>query len=160
MPTKLSAEHDLIPRIREAVIERVERTTLREVARQIGMTASGLTKFMGGGEPYRKIRRRLEAWYVRKAARVPAGEGVPSADAAAAAIRILATYLPPAGRGAFVDELLGKMDGVLPPDPDWRAEFETFGPYMRAVEMEVPLAEPEATTPRGRRKRDASRAAP
>lgn len=137
MPTKASAEQELIPKIREAVIERVERTTLREVARQVGMTASGLSKFMAGGEPYRKIRRKLEAWYTRTRARVRADQGVPSPDTAAAAIRILAMYAPPGDRGVFVDGILAQVIDLLPPDTTWREEFAAFDGYMRASETDV-----------------------
>src|SRR5687767_9558164 len=41
----------LIPQMREAVMERVERTSLRTAAREIGMSPSGLKKFLDGNMP-------------------------------------------------------------------------------------------------------------
>lgn len=54
-------ENQIVPTIRAAVADRVEKTTLRKVAREIGMTPSGLTKFIGGAVPYRRTLRKLEA---------------------------------------------------------------------------------------------------
>jgi hypothetical protein len=126
-----TSEQDLIPSLRQAVIQHVERTTLRQVARQIGMTPSGLSKFMAGAEPYRKIRRKLEAWFTQTAAQADVGIGVHEPDAAAAAIRVLSTYFSPEDRGAFVDEILARLDPVLPSDGAWRAELARYGDYMR-----------------------------
>ncbi len=128
-----SNEQALIPAIRAAVIERVERTSLRDVARQVGMTPSGLAKFMNGSEPYRKTIRKLEGWYVRWRARSE-DERLPSPETVAAAIRILAVFLPPASRGPFVDELLARLGGAFPPDPSWRAELGNLSAYMRAAD--------------------------
>lgn len=154
MPTKQAAEQELIPKIRAAVIERVERTTLREVSRQIGMTPSGLMKFMSGSQPYRKIRRKLEAWHTRKAARAPAEQGIHSPDTAAAAIRVLATYFPPSERGAFVDEVLERLDPVLPLDSEWREELAGYGDFMRAGEIEAEDSAEGEAQPRRRQRRE------
>ena len=135
MATNISAEQALVPKIREAVIARIEKTSLREIARQVGMTPSGLDKFINGAEPYRKSRRKLEAWYTQKLARTPADDGVQSPEAAAAAVRILATFHPPARRGAFVDDILRTVNEVLPAEPAWRQEFESYEAYMRAGEI-------------------------
>jgi hypothetical protein len=137
MPTNPPAEQSLIPRIREAVIASVERTTLRQVARQVRMTASGLTKFINGAAPYRPTRRKLEAWFVRHSAGADDRDGVPSPETAAAAIRILGLYASPADRGAFVDALLEQVSPILPAAPEWKEAFRELDQYVRAGEFEV-----------------------
>lgn len=54
-----------IERVRAAITAAVEATTLRRVAEEVGMSKSGLAKFIAGSEPYSKTRRQLERWYVR-----------------------------------------------------------------------------------------------
>src|SRR3712207_8645938 len=54
------------------MIRRPPRSTLfpyttlfrSHVSRQAGMSASGLQKFLEGGQPYTATRRRLERWFV------------------------------------------------------------------------------------------------
>jgi hypothetical protein len=58
------AELDL-DTIRVAVQERVKRTGLRRIARQIGMSASGLDKFLRGAVPYQKTRLKMAEWVER-----------------------------------------------------------------------------------------------
>lgn len=48
-----------------ALEERVDTTSLRAVAREVGMTASGLQKVLEGREPYRRTLQKLRAWYAR-----------------------------------------------------------------------------------------------
>jgi hypothetical protein len=50
--------------LRQAVREEVASSSLRNVSRQAGMSASGLQKFLEGGKPFTATRRRLERWYV------------------------------------------------------------------------------------------------
>lgn len=55
-----------LDRLREAIDERVQATSLRAVARQVGMSPSGLQKFLAGGVPYQKSRRKLFEWLQRE----------------------------------------------------------------------------------------------
>ncbi|HEU0014798.1 MAG TPA: hypothetical protein VFQ45_14020, partial [Longimicrobium sp.] len=55
-----------LERLREMVTLRVEATSLRSVARQVGMSPSGLDKFLSGAMPYQKSRRRLFDWLHRE----------------------------------------------------------------------------------------------
>ena len=71
-----------IRHMREAAAARVENTSLRSVAREIGMSPTGLKKFLQGTAPYSPTLRRLRNWYVTYAA-VQAGE-VLTQDATAA----------------------------------------------------------------------------
>lgn len=54
--------------LREAAVARVENSSLRGVAREIGMSPMGLRNFMHGTEPYAPTLRRLRNWYVKYAA--------------------------------------------------------------------------------------------
>jgi len=77
--------------LRSLAAARVEHTSLRGVAREIGMSPTGLKKFLLGTAPYSPTLRRLRKWYVHHAA-LPAGE-VEYQDAEAA-IAVLTHDLP------------------------------------------------------------------
>jgi hypothetical protein len=130
--TPAGPEQQLMPIIRAEVRERIERTSLRAVARDIGITASGLLKFAAGSQPYRKTIRKLEAWYLRQPGRTPERGESPSADTVAAAIRILALLPPAARRGEFVDAILKQVNEAAPQDRAWRQEFSRYDEYLRA----------------------------
>ncbi|HWK90336.1 MAG TPA: DUF433 domain-containing protein [Longimicrobium sp.] len=49
--------------LREVVRSHVNRTSLRAVARQVGMSPSGIHKFLQGSQPYSPTLRRLRSWY-------------------------------------------------------------------------------------------------
>lgn len=75
--TPVSIQH-----IREAAAARVAATSLRKVAREVGMSPTGLKKFLDGTAPYTATVHRLRVWYVRFGA-VTVGELQP-VDASAA----------------------------------------------------------------------------
>lgn len=153
-------EQQLMPIIRTEVRERIERTSLRAVARDIGITASGLLKFTAGSQPYRKTIRKLEAWYMRQPGRTPERGESPSADTVAAAIRILA-LLPPAPRRAeFVDAILKQVNEAAPTDPAWRQEFSRYDEYLRAGGPDGVPERPEPELPRRRRRRNPDPSSP
>ncbi|MBB4635646.1 hypothetical protein [Longimicrobium terrae] len=135
MATYDPAEQAVIPTIRTAATTMVDRTSLRQIAKQIGMSPSGLDKFLNGTEPQRKILRKLESWYTRLSAQAAARADGVSPESAAAAVRVLAVLHAPARRGVFVDVLVEQMDDVLPEDPAWREDFRNYGAYMRAGGM-------------------------
>jgi transcriptional regulator with XRE-family HTH domain len=79
-------------RVRQAVTRAVLATSLRQVARDVGMSPSGLDKYLTGiSEPYSQTRRKLEQWYVRNAA---AHDGISDATAAAALTLLLDGIAP------------------------------------------------------------------
>jgi hypothetical protein len=86
-----------IRHLRETAAARVENTSLRSVAREIGMSPTGLKKFLQGTAPYSPTLRRLRNWYVHYAA-VQSGE-VLTQDATAA-IAVLVHDLSPDPRRA------------------------------------------------------------
>ncbi|MCA1791645.1 MAG: hypothetical protein LC667_17875, partial [Thioalkalivibrio sp.] len=75
-----------IDRLREAVTIRVQATSLRSVARQVGMSPSGLDKFLMGGMPYQKSRRKLFDWLHRERGNLGAEHTVDGVAAAMASL--------------------------------------------------------------------------
>ena len=70
--------------IRRELERAVDQTSLRQVAREVGLSPRGLSLVMGGSRVLRKTGRKLRDWYVRRAVEVG-----PSAELAAAALDIL-----------------------------------------------------------------------
>jgi hypothetical protein len=56
-----------LERFRLALESEIARTSLRTVAVKVRMSPSGLSKFLGGGNPYRHTVGRLRAWYYGEA---------------------------------------------------------------------------------------------
>lgn len=76
--------------VREFAQQRVEATSLRAVAAEIGMSNSGLHSFLRGGEPYNHVRKKLIAWFMRL--RYPESRPI-AAGEIDAATSLLAAYL-------------------------------------------------------------------
>jgi hypothetical protein len=64
MPSVQSPREATIDYLRGLLAERVEATSLRRVAREVGMSATGLKKFLLGTAPYSPTLRRLRKWYL------------------------------------------------------------------------------------------------
>jgi hypothetical protein len=113
-----------IVRLREAVTIRVQATSLRSVARQVGMSPSGLDKFLSGGMPYQKSRRKLFDWLHRERNNLGADLTV---DGIAAALTSLVRDLPPERREAALHALLHTLNGLYTSSaetsPAWLAEL-------------------------------------
>lgn len=115
---------NFIERIRGSVGDRVQDTSLRSVAREIGMTPTGLKKFLMGAAPYTPTLRRLRAWYSRYG-------GVQrndlNADEAQAALLVLVHELEPDARDAAMESMLRCMeDGYRRSgreSPEWMGEL-------------------------------------
>jgi hypothetical protein len=93
-------------RVRAAATARVAATSLRSVSREIGMSATGLSKFLDGNAPYLPTLNRLRNWYLRHAA--PQADALSEEDAHAA-LALLVHDLAPGARHAAVDEMLRCM---------------------------------------------------
>lgn len=93
-------------RVRAAAVARVAATSLRSVSREIGMSATGLSKFLDGNAPYLPTLNRLRNWYLRHAAPTHA---TLSEDDAHAALALLVHDLSPEARHAAIDEMLRCM---------------------------------------------------
>ena len=65
--SETDAERAACERYRGAVRLAIANSTLRAVAREVGMSPSGLQKFLDGTNPYGMTRDRLRVWYFREA---------------------------------------------------------------------------------------------
>lgn len=70
----VSEPSDDAPEVEESVVLavavelarlRVDETSLRHVAREIGMSPTGLRGLLDGADPYGKTKEKMRAWYVR-----------------------------------------------------------------------------------------------
>lgn len=112
-----------LERMREALAARVEATSLRQVAREVGMSPTGLQKVLGGADSYSRTRRKLERWYVRESLQY--GGGLDAA-AVTAALRVAVQDLAPAPRRETLERLVSDLEkgytsGAAAPPP-WLAE--------------------------------------
>jgi hypothetical protein len=85
--------HDaaLIATIRDHARRRVETTSLRAVAKEVGMSPTGLSKFLWGANPYAKTMLRLTEWFLLHGNHPV---DYPSFEGTVAAIRILSGFFP------------------------------------------------------------------
>ncbi len=58
-PKAFSAE---IETIRDLLRDYMDHVSLRQAAREVGMSATGLSNFVNGTEPYARTVRKLRAW--------------------------------------------------------------------------------------------------
>ena len=133
-----------ITRLREAVTIRVQATSLRSVARQVGMSPSGLDKFLAGGMPYQKSRRKLFDWLHRERNNLGADLTV---DGIAAALGSLVRDLPPDRRETALHTLLHTLTSLYGEHaetaPAWLAEITRKAAEGSAFpEDEVPPSRP------------------
>jgi hypothetical protein len=122
----MPARREGIPldRLRDAVEGGVANSSLRSVAREVGMSPSGLQKFRDGAQPYAATRLKLERWYVREAAQYGRGPGTGSA---LAALQILTHDFPSSQQKQVTGEILGVLEAAyhrrrLRP-PGWLVEL-------------------------------------
>lgn len=113
-----------IEHMREAAWSRVRNTSLRGVAREIGMSPTGLKKFLQGTSPYAPTVRRLRHWYVQYAA---LAEGALARPDAEAALAVLVHDLPPAPQRETADGMLDCLgrgyERSGKPRPGWMADL-------------------------------------
>ena len=88
--------------LRHALQDAVEASSLRETARQVGMSPSGLQKLLSGAEPYSATRQKLELWHSRS------GRGT-TPRAVLASLATLVHELPPSERAAAKGEILASV---------------------------------------------------
>jgi Ser/Thr protein kinase RdoA (MazF antagonist) len=74
---------------------RIEQTSLRKVAREVGMSLGGFHGFLAGTDAHPATLRKVRAWYVREMARRREEEGFPVDSATAeAALAVLLEDIP------------------------------------------------------------------
>lgn len=113
--------------VRATVTTRIEQTSLRAVAHEIGLSPAGLKAFLTGTERYPSTVRRLRSWYVQHA---PPSGGLDLLDARAALNVLLHDVRPESRDGAalrMLSILERGYDQSGQPRPPWledlRAEF-------------------------------------
>ena len=110
--------------LREAARTFMDATSLRQAARDIGMSPTGLRGFLDGAAPYVKTERKLRAWYLREANR---GVQAVSPEAASNALKLLVNHFAPAyGREAMmelIDVLERRARDSQTPIPAWVGEL-------------------------------------
>lgn len=100
MPSR--SRHVSEARLRATVRDAVAANSLRQIARGVGMSPSGLQKFIDGSTPHSATRRKLELWYSRHAGRV-------TPTAVLAGLEALVCELPPSDRGDAMREVLAAV---------------------------------------------------
>lgn len=112
--------------LRETAAARVENTSLRSVAREIGMSPTGLKKFLQGTAPYSPTLRRLRSWYVQYAAVQSGNVGL---EDATAALNVLVHDLAPDPRkdtaGCLLECVGRGYDQSGKARPSWMTELQT-----------------------------------
>lgn len=90
-------------RLRSLLAARVEATSLRAVAREVRMSASGLQKVLDGAKPQSATQRKLERWYLRALASEPDSL---DAETAQVALHVFVHDLPPRDRADVMVRVL------------------------------------------------------
>ncbi len=65
MTTSINPRDVPIDAVRELARDHAERTSLRQLAPEIGLGHSTLHNFLGGAAPHPRVRRLLGLWYLR-----------------------------------------------------------------------------------------------
>ncbi|HEU0014198.1 MAG TPA: hypothetical protein VFQ45_10975 [Longimicrobium sp.] len=115
-----------IRHIREVAAARVENTSLRQVAREIDMSPTGLKKFLEGSSPYSPTVHRLRNWYVRTSA--AQDRNVEEVDAGAALAVLVHDLASDVRRQAALEVLEAVEIGYAESGkhkPEWLAELKT-----------------------------------
>jgi len=110
--------------LREAARSFVDATSLRQAARDIGMSPTGLRGFLDGAAPYVKTERKLMAWYLREGAQQ--FQAV-SPDAAQTAMRLLVGHFAVQQASEAALEVLDVVErrcrAAQAPVPGWVPEL-------------------------------------
>lgn len=119
-----------VVRLREAAQARVDASSRRAVAREIGLQPRGLEVFLAGAKPHPRTVEKLLRWYREQ---VEEAEGPPVSGPEA--LRVLLRALPPGDRPAAAAEtaallrsLHERSDVPLPPDLGQLEEFPSPRP--------------------------------
>ncbi|HEX5726795.1 MAG TPA: hypothetical protein VFX98_15070 [Longimicrobiaceae bacterium] len=94
--------------IRSAVDEAVRARSLRSVARQVGLSPTGLRNFLNGRAPYSNTLRKLNAWYLEH----ELDRRVFSDPVARAALAVLLEAIPQARQPRAAARLLDSLAEV------------------------------------------------
>jgi hypothetical protein len=94
--------------IRAAVRTAIENSSVRQVARDVGMSPTGLTMALEAENPRAATMRKLREWYVRWAATERAIDPI----SVRAALDLLLGDLPARARDSFAERLLSEIEDL------------------------------------------------
>ena len=145
-----------LERLRETVALRVQATSLRTVARQVGMSPDRLERFLAGEMPYSSSRRRLQQWWTRQSSRPRTDVTVEGVEVA---IGALVRDLPPEHRVAAIRRVVAALQRVYAEQasepPEWLERLVEIwsrsggdAPVESGEEAEGPSAGGQETPPR------------
>lgn len=103
--------------IRHAAQVAVERTSLRAVARRVGMSTPGLVRFLEGATPHEETFRKLREWYFGEFAT----SASPTAEDARAVLDLLLESVAENQRPGITRQLIDTIraahreEGIEPP---------------------------------------------
>jgi AcrR family transcriptional regulator len=95
---------------RKLAQQRVNETSLRAVADEIGLSKSGLDHFLKGRQPYSRTRAQLAAWMMRN--RHPDASSI-QPEAVDAAIALLERYIHSVGSASVRDKRVREVTAKL-----------------------------------------------
>ena len=105
--------------VRTAARLAVAQTSLRQVAREVGMRPTGLSTALRSNNPRLSTRLKLAEWYVRRSATL----GTKELSTISAALDLLLAEFPPARRKELETRILGELEkeyrGMRPDLPTW-----------------------------------------
>ncbi|HEX8695739.1 MAG TPA: hypothetical protein VF746_25210 [Longimicrobium sp.] len=117
-PNHSHLESDELQQIREALATTEQRTSLRSLAREVGMSPTGLRGVIDGAEPYAKTWDKLRLWYSLR--QDDSGVDMPFQAVAALLRRLLRPVPQQSKHGAVVRVLNGfdeafRFAGIIAP---------------------------------------------
>lgn len=109
--------------LRELAAGGVRNTSLRSVARQLGMSPSGLSKVLGGSRSQAATRRRLERWIVWNRARGEESRVPPAEYAARVVVHGLPSHRQADALSRLGEVLAESFSEAGVAVPDWLARL-------------------------------------
>ena len=121
--------------LRQALRSEIGARSLRLVSRQVGMSPTGLQKFLEGAHPYSATRRKLERWYVLHG---PGREqGALTGASVLTILRVLVQDVSPARHRQTVEALVKSLGDAYHtarlPEPGWLDEVRSELDRTRAA---------------------------
>jgi hypothetical protein len=131
-----------LEQVREEVAEAVEQGSLRGVAREIGMSPTGLKKYLGGTDPYGPTLRKLVPWYEKRALRP---RPAPEAQLVARSVDVLLADFSEVEQAPLRAELATMLDQAYT-GMDGGAEAAGIVRQVRSPEVRAAQQPPRQTT--------------
>jgi hypothetical protein len=104
MMTSMNPRDVPIDAVRDLARDHAERTSLRQLAPEIGLGHSTLHNFLNGAAPHPRVRRLLALWYLRVTG------GGDDAETYAAAVDVLLASVPEEARSSAASDLLDVLE--------------------------------------------------